>query len=175
MTPDSCRKLASSSQGSALEWLPALRRYLAVTATGHLAWEVAHVRLYGIWEQDSESQIAFAVLHCTAGDLLIALAVLCAALILVGSHSWPAERFGVVAVLTVAFGIGYTIYSEWLNVSVRGTWSYLARMPTLPLLGTGLSPLLQWLVVPTIALAAARVREPARPKADDSTLTSARK
>ena len=137
-------------------WLSAIRRYLAVTIVGHLAYETLHVPLYRIWSEGSAAQIAFAVVHCTGGDLLIALAVLVAALILTGNARWPAERFMLVGALGVAFGVAYTIYSEWLNVSVRGSWSYSTRMPTLPPLGTGLTPFLQWFVVPPIALAAAR-------------------
>lgn len=138
------------------DWLSALKRYLAATLAGHFAWEVAHVPLYTIWEQGSAAQIAFAVFHCMGGDLLIALSALSAALVLAGSPHWPAERFLVVAAVTVALGVGYTVFSEWLNVSVRGSWSYSARMPTVPPLETGLSPLLQWLAVPIIALGAAR-------------------
>jgi hypothetical protein len=48
-------------------------------------------------------------------------------------------------------GLGYTVYSEWLNVNVRETWAYTAWMPRIPPLGTGLSPLLQWIVVPGLA------------------------
>jgi hypothetical protein len=138
------------------DWLSAIRSYVAVTVVGHLAWEMAHVPLYGIWTEGSAAQIAFAVFHCTGGDVLIALSALSAALIFAGSSDWPMRRFGFVAALTVAFGVGYTVFSEWLNVSVRGSWSYSARMPTLPPFETGLSPLLQWLVVPLIALTAAR-------------------
>jgi hypothetical protein len=50
-------------------------------------------------------------------------------------------------------GAAYTILSEWLNVEIRRSWSYTATMPVLPFLGTGLTPLLQWLIVPTLALA----------------------
>jgi len=46
-----------------------------------------------------------------------------------------------------------TILSEWLNVEIRRTWSYAAAMPVVPWLGTGLAPLLQWLVVPSLAFA----------------------
>lgn len=138
------------------DWLSAIRRYLGAGIAGHLVWEVAQLPLYGIWDEGSTRQIAFAVVHCTGGDLLIALSALVAALILAGSADWPASRFRAVAVLTVTIGVGYTVFSEWLNVSVRGAWSYSPRMPTLPPFGTGLSPLLQWLVVPIIALAAAR-------------------
>ena len=141
------------------DWLSAIRRYLAVTVAGHLVWEALHVPLYGIWEEGNTAEIAFAVVHCTGGDLLIALTSLVGALMLAGSPRWPARRFHVVAALTIAFGVLYTIYSEWLNVSVRGSWSYSARMPILPLLGTGLSPLLQWIVVPGAALVATRLSD----------------
>jgi len=53
----------------------------------------------------------------------------------------------------IALGAAYTILSEWLNVPIRRSWSYTAAMPVLPWLGTGLAPLLQWLVVPSLAFA----------------------
>lgn len=137
-------------------WLPALRRYLAITAAGHLVWEVLHVPLYTIWSDGTAATITFAVLHCTGGDLLIATASLTGALVVAGSPWWPSERLRAVALLTLAFGVGYTVFSEWFNVSVRGSWAYSARMPTLPPFGTGLSPLLQWIVVPSAALVAIR-------------------
>ena len=40
---------------------------------GHLLWEIGHVPLYTIWTEGSWGEIAFAVLHCTGGDLLIAM------------------------------------------------------------------------------------------------------
>lgn len=133
-------------------WLTALRRYLGVTALGHLAWEVAQIPLYTIWTEGSVGEIAFAILHCTGGDVLIALASLAAALVLAGAPGWPSARFRRVAALTLIFGAGYTVYSEWFNVSVRGSWAYAPSMPTLPPLGTGLTPLLQWIVIPSFAL-----------------------
>jgi len=58
-------------------------------------------------------------------------------------------------VLTVMVGVAYTIYSEWLNTTIRQGWAYSPMMPVLPPLGTGLSPLLQWLIVPSLALSVA--------------------
>ncbi len=144
-------------------WLTALRRYLAVTVLGHLAWEVAQIPLYTIWTDGTVGEIAFAIVHCTGGDVLIALASLTGALILAGGRDSPSARFRRVAALTVIFGASYTVYSEWFNVSVRGSWAYAPSMPTLPPLGTGLTPLLQWIVIPSIALAAvSRVANPRR-------------
>jgi hypothetical protein len=146
----------SSVWASPDTWLSALRRYLAVIAAGNLVWEFAHMPLYTLWQSGTGGEIVFAALHCTAGDLLIATASLVLALVIVGDAEWPHRGFVRVAALTVAAGVGYTVFSEWLNVEVRRAWTYSASMPTLPWLGTGLSPLAQWVAVPVFGAWAAR-------------------
>ena len=135
-------------------WLSAIRRYLAVITVGNLLWEFAHMPLYMLWRTGTVGEIVSAALHCTGGDVLIATASLVFALVAVGSPAWPRERFRPVAVAAIALGLGYTVFSEWLNIEVRQTWAYSELMPTLPWLGTGLSPLAQWLVVPALAFRA---------------------
>ena len=132
--------------------------YLAVSAAGHLVWELAQLPLFEIWATGTVGQLAFATVHCTAGDLLIATSVLLAALVLARARNWPLERFAAVAAGSMAIGLGYTAYSEWHNVYVRGAWSYSAGMPTLSIAGyaIGLAPLTQWLLVPALALWAVR-------------------
>jgi hypothetical protein len=100
--------------------------------------------------------IVRAVLHCTAGDVVIAAVALIIALATVGTARWPDERALMVAMVVVAIGVTYTIGSEYVNTAVRRSWSYSEWMPTLPWIGTGLAPLAQWLVVPTLALTATR-------------------
>ncbi len=138
--------------------IEALGRYLAVSAVANLSWEVVQLPLYTMWATDTPRQLAYAVLHCTAGDILIALAALLAALAVARGVTGAHPSDCSVLVLTIVFGVSYTIFSEWLNVVVRQSWTYSPLMPTLPLLGTGLSPLLQWLIIPPIALSAARAR-----------------
>ena len=60
------------------------------------------------------------------------------------------------AALTIGCSVAYTAFSESLNISVRGTWAYSDLMPVVPVIGTGLSPLLQWVAVPRPALHFAR-------------------
>ena len=141
---------------SAVTWLSALRRYVAVSAALHLAWEIAQLPLYTLWRTGTAREIAFAILHCTAGDLMIGTLSLVATLLVLGKPGWPGQRFGEVAVSVLVIGVAYTIYSEWLNTVVRKSWTYTEMMPTLPFLGTGLSPLAQWLVIPAVAMLAAR-------------------
>lgn len=129
-------------------WLPTLRRYLLFIGAGNLAWESLQLPLYTIWREGTVGELVFAVLHCTGGDVLIALSSLVLALVVIGEGGWPERRYGAVVALAVAFGVGYTIFSEWLNTTVRTSWDYSELMPVVPVIGTGLSPLLQWLAIP---------------------------
>jgi len=133
-------------------WLQGLRRYIAVTAIADLIWEVAHLPLYTIWNEGEPREKLFAVLHCTAGDVLIALCAWAFAVVVAGRPGWPVEASSRIALLTITAGLVYTGFSEWLNTTVRQSWSYSEWMPVLPGLGMGLSPLLQWIAVPALAL-----------------------
>ena len=139
-------------------WLGALRTYLGVIAIGNLIWEFLHLPLYTIWTTGTIRERVFAVVHCTAGDLLIALSALTLALMIAGRQEWPNASFFRVAALASIFGVGYTLFSEWLNIVVRVSWAYSDWMPVIALFGfqIGLSPLLQWIVVPAIAFKASR-------------------
>lgn len=63
---------------------------------------------------------------------------------------WPAETYVRVSALATAIGAGYTFYSEWFNTGIGQGWACLPAMPRLPWLGTGLSPIAQWLVLPPV-------------------------
>ena len=135
---------------------------LGLSLAAHLAWEVLQLPLYTLWSTGTLRQQAFALLHCTLGDVMIAGLALLLALSLFGRTEWPSAGTRRVYLASLVLGIGYTIYSEWLNVSVRGSWSYAESMPVIPILGTGLTPLLQWFLVPTAALWIAGGRSPWR-------------
>lgn len=123
-----------------------------------LAWEAAHLPLYTLWDEASGPSIAFALFHCTLGDVLIGAAALLLAL--GGSRAGPIAHWHWrrVASLVMVAGVGYTAFSEWMNITILRSWSYNASMPTLDLGGfdLGLTPLAQWLVVPPLVLTIAR-------------------
>lgn len=143
-------------------WLATMRRYLGTMALGSLIWEFAHMPLYTIWETGSPGEIVFAALHCTGGDILIATSALLAGLLLFGSSQWPEARYRRVGLAIVLIGLGYTMFSEWLNIEVRGAWAYRDLMPILPVVGAGLSPVAQWIVLPVLAFWWAARRKEAR-------------
>lgn len=99
-------------------------------------------------------------MHCTLGDVLISVAGLLFALLVIRRWRW---RW--VGVLTALFGASYTVFSEWMNITILRSWSYTPSMPTFDVAGfqLGITPLAQWLVVPALAVyAAARGRGHAR-------------
>ncbi len=121
---------------------------MGFVAAANLIWEFAHMPLYSLWETGSAGEIIFAAVHCTGGDILIALSAIMLSLFLFGNGTWPAERRVPVVAGAVACGLAYTIFSEWLNIEVREAWAYRELMPVIPLLDAGLSPVLQWIIVP---------------------------
>ncbi|MEZ5900038.1 MAG: hypothetical protein R3D51_11165 [Hyphomicrobiaceae bacterium] len=129
--------------------------YAGVSAAGHLLWEIVQLPLYSLWQTASHTELAFAVLHCTGGDFLIALNVLLASVVLLRAWSWPRAQALQVASLSIPLGIAYTAYSEWLNIYVRQSWGYRPAMPTVKILSyqIGVSPLAQWLLVPAAVFA----------------------
>jgi hypothetical protein len=137
--------------GPTNDWLRALRRYVAGVALANLVWEFAHMPLYTLWETGTASEITFAALHCTGGDILIALASVMLALFLAGQASWPGSGNRRVIAITVILGLSYTLFSEWLNIEIRQSWAYREAMPVIPLVDAGLSPVLQWIIVPLAA------------------------
>lgn len=80
---------------------PTVRRVAAALLVGaglslpfHLGWEVAQLPLYTLWHEPDRLRIAWAILHCTAGDVLIACSSF--ALVSVGLRGtdWPAHLPG---------------------------------------------------------------------------------
>ena len=132
-------------------WQITLARYLAAITVLNLLWEIIHMPLYTLWDIGSQAEIIFSVIHCTGGDVVIALCAITLALIWSGYSEWPVKRARRVFIVTLVLGFAYTGFSEWLNIEIRQSWAYSDLMPIIPFLGMGLSPALQWIVVPWVA------------------------
>ena len=143
--PSTC----NAADGRLLPWVALA---IGLAAIGHFFWEAAQLPLYTLWQTGTPREISFALFHCTGGDILITAATFVGAAALARAFRWPLFGWHM-ALAAVILGAAYTILSEWLNVEIRHNWSYEAPMPVLPFIGTGLTPLLQWLIVPSLALA----------------------
>jgi len=128
-----------------------------------LLWEVAQFPLYDVWHQNDWGYILYGLAHCTLGDLLILLVLFEAIAFLNRNRYWYADNVLFSGVLFTAFGVGYTIFSETMNVRVKGNWGYTDLMPIVPVVDIGGMPFLQWILVPPILLWLMRQVKPVQP------------
>ena len=148
-------------------WIFTLLRFVPLLVLLNLAWEAAQLPLYTIWYKAAWANIAYAVVHCTAGEVLIGLFALFMMLIVTRAGPIGAWRTVHVAAGMTALSVSYTVFSEWMNTVVHANWAYSSLMPLMPVLGTGLSPLLQWVIVPSLALyVALRMNRALAPKSN---------
>jgi hypothetical protein len=142
-------------------WNPLILRTLAraglwsaLAFIFNLAWEIAQIRLYTIWTEADGMSVTWALIHCTLGDVLIALGMFALAGIVLRRVDWPVSRPWAGVAMVVTGALAFTVWSEWYNVYRAGYWGYAAGMPVI--FGIGLAPLLQWLILPPVMVATYR-------------------
>lgn len=86
----------------------------------------------------------------TLGDVGIALVAFWAVAAASRSRAWVIDPSAGEVGGFVAVGLAITIVGEWVFTEVLHQWAYASSMPTLPLLGTGLTPVLQWMLLPPL-------------------------
>ena len=131
-------------------------RYLTFIMCANLGWEAAQMPFYALWDAGAPTEIAANVVACAAIDTLIALGALTIAIILFRANAWPAMGYARIGLAAGIFGIAYTIVSERVNVDVLHTWAYSELMPIVPVVGVGVTPIFQWVVIPLAAFLWAR-------------------
>lgn len=123
-----------------------------VTFFLHFVWEMWQVPLYvGMSEANHWS----AVLQCTLatiGDGFIALVAYGIAALIGRDKYWLVKNPAWILTVFIISGLIITVLFEILATSVYGRWQYSELMPILPVLNVGLSPLLQWLIIPPVSI-----------------------
>ena len=118
----------------------------------HFAWEFLQAPLFSSMETVSHIDGIRICLQATLGDMVIALVAFWAAALLAGTRHWVGHPGNRALVLFIGSGLGITAGIEFLSTEVLDRWTYGAAMPRLPLIGTGLTPILQWTLIPTIVI-----------------------
>ena len=90
--------------------------------------------------------------RATFGDVGIAILAYYIVTIFSGSRNWVSLPQRWEQLLFIGVGIAVTVVIEALATGPMARWSYGSLMPTVPLLGTGLLPMLQWLAIPPLVL-----------------------
>ncbi len=118
----------------------------------HFTWEFLQAPLFRNMRDATHMDGIRMCLQATLGDMVIALIAFWVASFLAGTRHWAAlpNRWTTAAWLST--GLAITVALEFYSTEIAGHWAYDVTMPRLPVIGTGLSPLLQWISVPMLVL-----------------------
>ena len=139
-------------------YAPAIR--LALYSLGvSFVWEMLQAPLFvGMLEMPRWSATALC-LQAAAGDAVMIVIAFAVVTIGVRDRTWMLRpRFGPLgafAFLAAAQGLAL----EWVSLRLE-RWTYGPAMPVEPIFGLGLTPILQWLILPLAVLWAVGRREP---------------
>jgi len=140
-----------------------MRRVSAIALAAyalHFAWEMGQASLFTPMDRLPFWQATGWCARAAGWDVVIGAAAYLAATVAARRFLWIRQRARLPFAIYFAVGLGITIVIERWAVSV-GRWQYHEAMPTIA--GIGLSPLLQWIVVPAAIIALARwLMRPAR-------------
>ena len=118
----------------------------------HFVWEFVQVPTYTGMTEMPHWEAVKLCMSATFGDVGFALTAFWAACLAARSRDWILRPTRFPAGLFVAVGIVLTVGFEYYYTNISLRWTYSELMPLVPPLGTGLSPLLQWFVVPLLVI-----------------------
>ena len=116
----------------------------------NLPWEMWQIPLFKGMPSLAHWDGVILCTRAALGDAVIALLAFWLVAAISGTRSWMRRPSAVTLGAFVASGLIVTIALEYWATQVGGRWEYADAMPRLPLLGTGLAPLLQWLLIPPL-------------------------
>lgn len=118
----------------------------------HFVWEFLQAPTYaGMAEMKHWDGIKLCT-SATFGDVGFAMVAFWATSLLARSRLWIFNPTTLQFLLFLAVGIGLTIGFEYYYTNISLRWTYSELMPLVPPFGTGLSPLLQWAIIPPLVL-----------------------
>ena len=118
----------------------------------HFTWEFLQAPLFRSMEPLSHFEGIRVCLQATIGDMAMVLVAFWITCIVTGSRRWHVRPNARAIAIWLGSGLVMTVVMEFLSTEVLDRWTYAAAMPRLPLVGTGLGPFGQWVVVPMIVL-----------------------
>ncbi len=117
----------------------------------HLPWEFWQVPFFAGMAAAAHWSAVQVCTRAALGDALIALLAFLAVAAAARSRRWVVKPTWRTVCAYVAVGLVVTVAIERLSTA-WGRWAYGDAMPVVPVLGVGLLPLLQWLVLPPLTV-----------------------
>ena len=118
----------------------------------NLAWEILQVPFFRGMADAPHWLGVKACTQATVGDVAITLTAFWIAAIFARTRNWILLPRKQDFAIFIGVGILATMLFEILATGPLERWAYTDAMPRVPIIGTGLLPLLQWLVIPPLML-----------------------
>ena len=118
----------------------------------NLVWEYWQVPFFREMAEQPHWEGVKACTLATLGDAGIGLAAFWVTAIFAKDRRWVLRPNSLDIAIFLGVGVVVTIVFEALATGMFQRWAYSDAMPRLPVIGTGLLPLLQWFVIPLLVL-----------------------
>ena len=113
-------------------------------------WELMQVPLFSGMRETTHGTAIKVCTFATLGDGAIMLLAYWGAAFMVQDRWWVAQPRWAPILTMIGIGVAITVLLEhWAIVSAWG-WRYAETMPVVPILGVGLTPVLQWVFLPPL-------------------------
>ena len=115
-------------------------------------WEIRQMPYFRVSSEFSYTDIINNCTLATFADAGISVTAFITVAAIAKSRRWIFQPNWWQVSVFILVGIIITIIFEALATGVLNRWQYGEAMPTLPVLGTGLLPILQWLIIPPLII-----------------------
>jgi hypothetical protein len=118
----------------------------------HSTWEFLQAPLFLNMQTATHIDGIARCFQATLGDMGIVLAAFWMAALQAQTRDWVSRKNWTAPGIFFGTGFVATAVIEFISTEVLARWTYDPSMPRLPLIGTGLTPLLQWMLIPMLVL-----------------------
>lgn len=130
------------------QWWKRVTAIFVVAVIVNYPWELAQTPLYK--GMGDFHQMLWHCFPASLGDGLLVLLIFGVGWAAFGRRDWYAQPGIRGYALMLAAGLAIAVAIEWIAVEIAGQWTYNDRMPIVPLLGVGLAPVAQMLLLPPL-------------------------
>lgn len=123
----------------------------------HFVWEMWQIPLYAGMVDANHGEAVWLCTKAAIGDAFMASGAYGLGAVTARRVDWLVSQATAPWIVYMASGLALTVALEYLATEVTGRWAYADTMPRIPVLKTGLLPVLQWIVLPIVTLYVSRV------------------
>lgn len=116
----------------------------------NFVWEIWQAPLFLNMDRLTHFEMTVHCMRAALGDVIILLAAFWMVALIATSRRWIFHPKPIQVTFFIVVGTVITFVFEAIAIHVLDRWQYAPAMPTLPILGTGITPILQWLVIPSL-------------------------